>query len=478
MRSKHFTRWTVAAAASACLTISGPPPALATTDDGSHAPQATPAEAAAPQRHLFVTSIVEPLIGVGSVSRSGEISPVPGSPFDTGFFSLGIAIAPDGETVYVTHTVSGTLVGFHVNKDGSLVELPTAQDRGPGPAVGVAVTPDGKRLFATLGMGPIEVRSYDIAEDGSFAPTGAPPVRLPLGTFSQVSIMPDGRHLVVSSWGEDSIRSFHIDKDGSLTEVGQALPTGRKPVMPVFTPDGRYVYVADELSFTISGYAVDRDGSLTELPASPFPAGLNHGAAVSNDGRHLYTNSVNPDSSGVLGYAIRTDGSLDPLPGGPVPAGNGRIVMAPDSKQLLVLDGQGGVDVLDRAANGRLTPADVPTGDAGVKGSDGQSAVITPNQGPVARIVLQSRTERGVVLSAARAVDPDGVIDRYVWTVNNGRRKVTTQPTLRLGPTDRVRRVRVRVVDDEGCSSRLIYTGVAASCVGSRRAIAKISLTR
>lgn len=426
-----------------------------------------------PHRHLLVGSTGLPLIASLSVDRDGRLSSVPGSPFDTGVFSLGVAITPDARTVYSTHTVSGTIVGYRIADDGSLTEIPGARISGDGPAVGVAVSPDGQRLFATVGMAPIKVRSYDIAPTGSLSPTAAAPVRLPGGTFSQVSIRPDGRHLVVTSWGQNTVQSYAIAPDASLTSVGEPIRTGGQPVMPVFTPDGRFVYVSNELSNSVTGYAVAEDGTLTSTPGSPYPAVGAHGAVVSDDGRHLYVN----DAGGVGGFGIGSDGALTPLPGSPYDGGSGRITLSPDGRRVFVLDGLSSVRTLVRNADGTLQPSDYPSTSTGVVFSDGQIAAITPNIGPDAELQVVETQGLSVTFSAAGSTDRDGRVARYHWDFGDGHQETTTSPEItHRFESSRERSVTVRVVDDEGCSTQLIYTGTTATCAGSKAARAHVAI--
>jgi 6-phosphogluconolactonase len=425
-----------------------------------------------PLRRLVVGSTGQPSISVLGVDREGALSPVPGSPFPADVFSLGLAITPDGRTVYSTHTVSGTVVGHRINDDGTLSRVVGGAIQGDGPAVGVAVSPDGSRLFVTVGMAPVEIRSYDIGPTGALSSTGAPPVRVPGATFSQVSLTPDGRFLVFTDWLANKVSSFAVARDASLTRVGEPLATGEKPVMPVVTPDGRHVYVSNEISGSVSGYAITADGRLTPTPGSPYPAVGAHGASISPDGQHLYVS----DNGGVGGFAIGPRGELTALQGSPYPAPGSRTVLSPDGRRLFALDGLTSVRTLIRREDGTLAPSGLPPVSTGVLFSDGQIAAITPNIGPTAALRIRDRQGPLVTLSAAGSIDPDGTVETYGWDFGDGTRSTTTEPVV----THRYARagahtVTVTVTDDEGCSTRLIYTGTTATCTGGDRATARLT---
>lgn len=434
------------------------------------APRPAAYTADTPLRRLIVGSTGTPLLSVLGVDRDGRLSATAGSPFSTGIFSLGLAITPDARTVYTTHTVSGQLIGYRIGDDGQLTQLAGATINAAGPVVGVAVSPDGRRLFATVGMLPVEIRSYDIAPSGDLTPTGAAPARVAGAAFSQVSVTPDGRHLVFSDWLQNTVSSYAIAPDASLSRVGAPLPTGEKPVMPVFTPDGRFVYISDEISGTVSGYAVAADGHLTPTPGSPYVAPTAHGASISPDGRHLYVS----DSGKVGGFAIREDGALTPLPGSPYDAQASRVVLSPDGRRVFAVDGMTAVRTLARHSDGTLSPTGDPATPTGVVFSDGQIAAITPNLGPTAAITVTSREGAALTFSAAGSHDADGRVARYAWTFGDGSRAVTTSPTVthRYAGT-RSRVATVTVTDDEGCSTELVYTGTTASCTGTSAATAR-----
>jgi 6-phosphogluconolactonase len=479
---QHLLRTSLRAVAigSSCLALTGLPlvSANSTPADGPSGVPTTGARPAAyltdtvPLRRLVVGSTGLPLLSVLGVDRDGHLSPTAGSPFSTGVFSLGLAITPDARTVYTTHTVSGQLIGYRISDTGALSRINGATINAGAPVVGVAVSPDGKRLFVTVGMLPAQIRSYDIAADGSLAPSGASPTPVAGALFSQVSITPDGRHLVFTDWAQNQVSSFAIEPDASLTQVGGALATGEKPVMPIFTPDGRYVYVSNEISGTISGYEVASNGRLTPTPGSPYPALTAHGASVSPDGRHLYVS----DTGQVGGFAIEEDGALTKLPGSPYAAQASRVVLSPDGRRVFAVDGMSAVRTLIRHEDGTLTPSGDPATNTGVVFSDGQIAAITPNIGPAAVLAVAARKGLSVTFTADGSDDPDGRVARYSWDFGDGSRVVTTVPTVTHRYADGSAQVAtVTVTDDEGCSTELIYTGTTATCTGTATATARVA---
>jgi DNA-binding beta-propeller fold protein YncE len=91
-------------------------------------------------------------------------------------------------------------------------------------------------------------------------------------------VAPDGRHLYVTALGtqlpdNDGVYAFAIAEDGTLTQLGDRVPTGDGPGAAVPTPDGRIVYVSNFRSDDISVYQVEPTGQLREIAGSPFPSG-------------------------------------------------------------------------------------------------------------------------------------------------------------------------------------------------------------
>ncbi|HEX2316650.1 MAG TPA: PKD domain-containing protein [Thermomonospora sp.] len=422
------------------------------------------------------------------VDRDGTLTKVSGSPFDTrqGF---AVVVTPDARNAYVS-SLSGVITGYRIGDSGALTPIPGSEIDFGQPVLGLAVTPDGSRIFATTGRlrnRAGEVRSFSITASGALAPTGRPPT--PLGTNSFMSLpalTPDGRHLIVSSFGGSKLYSFRIAPDAGLTPVGEPIDSGTGPVLPGITPDGRFLYTTNELGGNISGYRIHPDGRLTETPGSPYETGaLPHGVAVTPDSRRLYL----PEAGGrkLLGFEIGDDGALTHLPGSPYagpPVGMpGLVVLSPDSSKMFVIDVltrsiTAKVNTFTVAANGGLASTGQPEADSGVLFSDGPASVITPNQGPVAALRAVNSSGSTRTFSAAASTDADGRVVKYHWDFGGGETVTTTRPEVTHTFTGTgAHTVTVTVTDDEGCSTKLHYTGQTVVCNGGPRARASLDIS-
>lgn len=425
--------------------------------------------------------------------RAGKLSEVPGSPFPTGM-GLTFLIAPDGRTMYVASLVEGDITAYRIGSDGALRALADASIPLGGPVVGMALTPDGRRLFATVAGAGTSVHSFTVTRSGPLVRTGAPVVAVPGSLpLSLPAVTPDGRFLYVEDWRLARITTFAVGRDAQLTQVGDPVTTGAGPLAsnsgpayPTLTPNGRYLYLSDEQGGTVSGFVIGRDGRLTPTPGSPYAAGQSpHGTAITRDGRRMYV----PDSLGgvISGFAIAADGSLRSLPGSPYASQTpgsllGRSVLSHDGRRLFQIEAlstsvTSEVHSYRVKEDGRLVPTGLPASDTGVVFSDGPSGHFVPNQGPAAALTLVDVRGRTRVFSAAASHDSDGTVARYLWRFGDGTTAVTTTPRVSHTYAGAgARRVIVRLVDDEGCSTRPIHTGIMLTCNGGPRARAVLAI--
>ena len=427
-------------------------------------------------RYLYASGLASPGIAAFAITPDATLRPVAGSPFATQSGGLAVAIAPDGRHVYAPghrNRKHRSVHGRRRQADSPRSTAPRSQ-RGHRPARWrshpTATTPTS-RPQPTAGP----------SSASRSAPTGASS-RLPdppthaggLGGLASLAITPDGRHLYAASYIGSTITTYDIAADGRLRpRPGTPTASGQGSVWPSITPDGRHLYVSNEKDDDVSAYAISADGGLTELPGSPFATGnVPHPTQITPDGRFLYVPNV--FSNTISAFSIAPDGALTPLPGSPYPGGAagtvpGSIAIAPDGRHAyiteigtLALPGAptSHVHVYAIAPNGALEPLAAAPVTTGLVFSDGASSTITPNQGPTAAFSIKRRGRTRVTFDARGSHDPDGSIARYDWSFGDGTKRRDGGPT----PTHRYRhrrshRVTLTVTDNEGCSTRRIYTG-------------------
>src|SRR6185295_972848 len=214
-------------------------------------------------------------------------------PFDPIDFASGVAVSPDGRSVYVVSESSDSIAHFFrdlttgalaydgcLNNTGSqgCGDLPNAPIEG---ASGVAVSPDGKSVYVTgwgsdtvahfFRSGPQGQIAYDgcLGNDGSNGCADMPGA--PLDGPRGVTVSPDGKSVYVASYatngsvthllrtGPDGQIAFDscVDNQGDqgcIDMPGSPLSGARSVAV---SPDGASVYVAAGISSAVSHFFRD-----------------------------------------------------------------------------------------------------------------------------------------------------------------------------------------------------------------------------
>jgi 6-phosphogluconolactonase (cycloisomerase 2 family) len=365
-------------------------------------------------------------LGIFSVAEDGALKSV--GAIDNVPFPLGIAVAPNGRTIYVSAAGDDTLRVFRVESNGQLTLLSVVPSGAEIPKA-VAVTPDGRFVYVSHG-----------------------------GSTDQIP---------------RDLTGFALGTDGSIQNQVARVTNGINGGEASITPDGRFIYVVAGGSNRVFGYQIGSDGSLTPIPGQPFLTGeAPLGAAVSPDGRWLFVAHFGParrPPGEVRGWAIGPDGALTEVDrivtgGDPV-----SICFSPDSRHLYVNDElEDKVIAFQVSEHGKLKETQI----VGAGPAPGfQSVVALPNLGPQASFSTQPGSANSHIrFDASASSDPDGTIHNYVWDFGDG-------SGTKRGPTPQHvyhrpgnYQVRLTVIDNEGCSTRLLFTGQTPACLGTSAA--------
>jgi 6-phosphogluconolactonase len=218
----------------------------------------------------------------------------------------------------------------------------------PGP-FGIAMAPDGDTVYVGE-LGGNQVAAFAVQPNGRLArqDTEIPAVPVP----KDVAVTPDGRFLYVShgdfsDQAPDAVTGFELEADGALGRRLPPVPAGASGAEITVTPDGRFVYATHQISNEIVGYRIGRDGQLTEVTRVVSPSERVEGAAVSPDGRLLYSGAfgfqpTTPDfppdptrPSMVMAFRIGTGGELTLVATTRTPDPIG-LAFGPDGRRLYV----------------------------------------------------------------------------------------------------------------------------------------------
>jgi WD40 repeat protein len=303
-------------------------------------------------------------VSVFSVSASGTLTPVAGSPFASGS-ATAVAFSPHGGLLATANDGQGSVSMFSVDPStGALTPVPGspfASDGGPDP-ISVAFSPDGK-LLATPNAGDDTVSVFSVdPSSGALTPVPGSPFASGSGSdpFS-VAFSPDGGLLAVAnpqgSGGSVSLFSVNAST-GALTPVpGSPFPTGSGPVSVAFSPDGGLLATANTRDDTISVFSVDPStGALSELFGSPYPTGAGPlSVAFSPDGGLLATGNFTDRTVSMF----TVDESTGTLTGGPPLATSGRpysVSFGPGGDLLATANDDGTVSLFTAVSAQILAP--------------------------------------------------------------------------------------------------------------------------
>jgi len=252
--------------------------------------------------------------------------------------ALGTLPARAQQFVYAANEGSNTVSGYSVSATGALTPVPGSPfAAGPYP-VFVTVDPLGRFAYVAnyacqFGVGcgstPSSVSAYTVnPSTGALTPVLGSPFATGVGSY-QVTVAPSGRFAYVTNFYSNDISAFSIDaRSGALTPVpGSPFASGGvSPNSVVVDPSGQFAYVQNFYSdatvqpntSNVSAFRIGAAGGLTFIAGSPFALGTGSGSSMAVTSCCLY--AANTYASTVTGYSIDpATGALSPLAGSPFP---------------------------------------------------------------------------------------------------------------------------------------------------------------
>jgi DNA-binding beta-propeller fold protein YncE len=414
---------------------------------------------------------------VGALGALSPMAPptVPvGSTAPAGTVPFGVAISPDARSVYITNRTGGTVSQFDVGASGALSpKTPPTVSAGNGPT-GVAASPDGRSVYVTNGVDDT-VSQFDVGASGALSPKTPATVRAGVEPHA-VAVNPDGRSVYVITSG--TVAQFDVGASGALTaKASRTVLTGTDPTAVAVSPDGRSVYVPNLVDGTVSQFDVGASGALRPKTAPAVPASRPFGVAVSPDGRSVYVTDLGLAGPGTVSqFDVGASGALSPKSSPTVPAGEAAdaVAVSPDGRSVYVTNAlDDTVSQFDVGASGALSPKTPPTVPAG---GTPDAVAVRPDQGPRAAFDVAVAAAGGATrFDGTASSDSDGSVARFDWNFGDGTSAADAGPTPVHTYAPGAYAVTLRVTDDAGCSTRLVFTGQTAGCVGGP---AKLGLAR
>lgn len=231
------------------------------------------------------------------------------------------SLASQGSLVYddasgmllAVNAGSGTLTSFHV--EGTELKQRQITDSGGEFPASIAVR--GKIAYVMNAGGEGSVQGFRITAKGlvpmrgSFRSLGLANEDIPRFDTSpgEVEITPDGRNLVVTTKGNNTVEVFPLKEDGlpAVAEPVVNKSAGNVPFAISFDESGRRMLVAEAAKSTVTAYQIQHNGKLKVLQ-KPLANGQEVLCWLERAGDYFY--GGNTGNSTVTGYRMDKHGEL------------------------------------------------------------------------------------------------------------------------------------------------------------------------
>jgi 6-phosphogluconolactonase (cycloisomerase 2 family) len=229
------------------------------------------------------------------------------------------SVAVNGALGYVLNNGTPSISGFNLanGKLTALADSTRSLSQTDADPAQIAFTADGKALIATE-RGTNSISSYVIDERGYAK--GPTTIKSSGQTPYGFGFAADGSLIVTEAFGGEigaaAASSYAVTGAGELTLVsGSVGDTHSEVCWAVVTKDGRFAFVTNFGSGTVSSYEIGADGSLTLR--DPVAGATRMGErgvrdeALTSDDHYLY--AIDADAQKVFGWAVGQSGQLTPV---------------------------------------------------------------------------------------------------------------------------------------------------------------------
>jgi 6-phosphogluconolactonase (cycloisomerase 2 family) len=248
------------------------------------------------------------------IGGSGALTPATGSPFTATGNPTTIAVSPHNSLLYTPDLSGQAISGFSTSADGGLTPLSGFPLTDLGNPIDAEFSVSGETLFI-LNYNQ-SIASYSVNQQtGALTEIAGSPVNFSGSAPAALAASPDGKFLFAADNGTNTLLSFAIGANGSLTPV-DSISTDGMAFDAAVSPNSRFVYTSDYTHGTIHGFAIAADGSLSELATSPygdqsgplfsFAIVPDQGPAAAFNSNISYVSTLNVDA----GASSDTDGSV------------------------------------------------------------------------------------------------------------------------------------------------------------------------
>jgi YVTN family beta-propeller protein len=198
-------------------------------------------------------------------------------PLENPGFVGGLALSPDGRTLYAAHVYGESLAAVDV-ETGRVIARATL----PAEGYGTLVSPDGRTVFVSV---------WGASRVGLFEPLTLRPLgEIVVGEHPNAMVLSrDGTRLFVACANTNAVWAVDLASRKAVEQIGVALrsdvPPGSTPNALALSPDGGTLLVANADNNTVAVVDVRRAGEsrpLGFIPTGWYPTGVAYDASGQN----------------------------------------------------------------------------------------------------------------------------------------------------------------------------------------------------
>jgi YVTN family beta-propeller protein len=193
----------------------------------------------------------------------------------------GLAISPDGKTLYTSHVFGDSIGRFDLNTGKFIGELKLTEDDYP---YGLLLDPTGQKLYVSL-WGAAKVVAIDTA---TFSRTGTYDTQ---EHPNEMLLTKDGKRLFVANANRNTVSVIETTTGKALETIGTAIspksPPGSTPNSLALSPDESLLFVTNANTNDVAVINVTKPGqsqSLGFIPVGWYPTNVR----ISRDGKTLF----------------------------------------------------------------------------------------------------------------------------------------------------------------------------------------------
>ncbi len=278
--------------------------------------------AAVNNQFLYVSNLRTQALDGWSISPgSGALTPLQGSPFGVGMFSVGAGLATNNAASVLYVADFAKIDAFKIDSMGTPTAL-SGSIFSSGSNEFLAIDPQNRFLFASEEGPPGGVDAFTIDSTGALTVVaGSPFPAIPnfVGNPQPGTIVvdPTGSFVYLALVNTGQIAAYSIVTPGGALNPAPGSPFAAGNMPLSMTVANHFLYAANALDGTLSGYSIaPTTGILTPLSGSPFQI---RASALASDpaGSILYASGA----TGIMVFSIDSSGGLTPVTGSPFASG-------------------------------------------------------------------------------------------------------------------------------------------------------------